>query len=68
MSKQSSKGILCGELQTNNLSSAYVELLTGMISGDMDCFMENENLLPEEPNGCRRKSRGTKATDRQDNT
>ena len=26
----------------------------------MYCFMENENLLPEEQNGCRRKSRGTK--------
>ena len=23
-------------------------------------FMENENLLPEEQKGCRRKSRGTK--------
>ena len=26
MSKGSSKGKLCGELQTNNLSSAYVEI------------------------------------------
>ena len=36
------------------------KLLTGMISEDMYCFMENENLLPEERKGCRRKSRGTK--------
>ena len=25
----------------------------------MYCFMENENLLPEEQKGCRRKSKGT---------
>ena len=36
------------------------ELLTVMISEDMCCFMENENLLPEDQKGCRRKSRGTK--------
>ena len=36
------------------------KLLTGIISEDMYCFMENENLLPEEQKGCRRKSRGTK--------
>ena len=35
------------------------KLLTG-ISGDMYCFMENENLLLEEQKGCRRKSRGAK--------
>ena len=36
------------------------KLLTGIISEDMYCFMENENLLLEEQKGCRRKSRGTK--------
>ena len=36
------------------------KLLTGIISENMYCFMENENLLPEEQKGCRRKSRGTK--------
>ena len=35
------------------------ELLTGVISEDMCCFMENENLLPEEQKGCMRKSRRT---------
>ena len=36
------------------------KLLTGIISEDMYYFMENENILPEEQKGCRRKSRGTK--------
>ena len=36
------------------------KLLTGMISEDMYCFMENQKLLPEEQKGCRRKSRGEK--------
>ena len=36
------------------------KLLTGVISEDMYCLMKNENLLPEEQKGCRRKSRGTK--------
>ena len=36
------------------------KVLTGIISEDMYYFMENENLLPEEQKGCRRKSRGTK--------
>ena len=36
------------------------KLLTGIISEDMYCFMENENLLREEERGCRKKSRGTK--------
>ena len=36
------------------------KLLTGMISEDMYCFMENENLLPEEQKGCRRKNMGQK--------
>ena len=36
------------------------KLLTGIISEDMYCFMENENILPDEQKGCRRKSRGTK--------
>ena len=35
------------------------ELLTGVISEDMCCFMENENLLLEEQKGCMRKSRRT---------
>ena len=59
VSKESSKGKLCGELPTNNLSFANVEI-TGIIFKDMYCFMENENLLPEEQKGCRRKSRGMK--------
>ena len=29
-------------------------------SEDMYCFMEKENLLPEEQTNCKRKSRGTK--------
>ena len=33
------------------------KLLTGIISEDMYCFMENENLLPEEQKCYRRKSR-----------
>ena len=36
------------------------KLLTGIISEDMYCFMENKNLLPGEQKGCRRKSMGTK--------
>ena len=36
------------------------KLLTGIISEDTYCFMENENLLAEEQKGCSRKSRGTK--------
>ena len=36
------------------------KLLTGIISEDMHCFMENEKLLPEEQKGCRRKIRATK--------
>ena len=36
------------------------KLLTVIISEDMYCFMENENLFAEEQKGCRRKSRGTK--------
>ena len=35
-------------------------LLTGMISENMYSFMENENLLPEEQKGYRRKRRGRK--------
>ena len=36
------------------------KLLTGMISEDIYFSMENENLLPEEQKGYRRKRRGTK--------
>ena len=34
------------------------KLLTGIVSEDIYCFMENGNLFPEEQKGCRRKSRG----------
>ena len=44
------------------------KLLTGMISEDRYCFMENEDLLPEEQKGCRRKSTGTKDQLLTDNT
>ena len=55
------------------------KLVTGIILEDMYCFTENENLLPEEQKGCRRKrGRGGggggggggegSATDQQDNT
>ena len=42
------------------------KLLTGIISEDMYCFMENENLLPEEQKGCRGKKllKEGSATDR----
>ena len=36
------------------------KLRTSIISEVMYCFMENENLLPEEQKCCRRKSRGMK--------
>ena len=36
------------------------KLLKSIISEDMYCFMENENLLPEEQKGGRSKSRRTK--------
>ena len=36
------------------------KLLAGIFSENMYCFMENENLLPEEQKGCRKKSRGAK--------
>ena len=36
------------------------KLLTGIVSEDIYCFMENEHLFPEEQKGYRRKSRGTK--------
>ena len=35
------------------------ELLTGVISEDMCCFMENENLLPEEQKFSMKESRRT---------
>ena len=60
MSKGSSKGKLCGELQTNNLSSAYVEITYRYYFRGYVLFHGNENILPEEQKGCRRKSRGTK--------
>ena len=49
------------------------KLVTGIILEDTYCFTENENLLPEEQKGCRRKrGRGGggegSATDQQDNT
>ena len=31
------------------------KLLAGIISEDMYCFMENENLLPEEHKDCRKR-------------
>ena len=36
------------------------KLLTGIISGDMCCFMENEILLSEQQKDCRRKSKRMK--------
>ena len=60
MSKGFSKGKLCGEFRPVTCLPLKWKLLTGIISEDMYCFMENENLLPEEQKGCRRKSRGTK--------
>ena len=36
------------------------KLLTGIISGGMSCFIDNENKLPGEQKSCRRKNRGTK--------
>ena len=36
------------------------KLLTGIMSADMYCFMENEKLRPEEQKGGRRKNRRTK--------
>ena len=60
MSKGSSKGKLCGELQTNNLSSAYVEITYRYYFRGYVLFHGKQNLLPEEQKGCRRKSRGKK--------
>ena len=36
------------------------KLLTGIISEHLYCFLEEENIFPEEQKGCKRKSRGTK--------
>ena len=36
------------------------KLLRGIVSEDIYCSMENENLFSEEQKGCRRNSRGTK--------
>ena len=36
------------------------KLFTGMVAEDMYLFMENNHLLPEEQQGCRRKSKGMK--------
>ena len=36
------------------------KLITSIVSEDIYCFMESENLFPEEQKSCRRKSRGTK--------
>ena len=36
------------------------KLLTGVITGEMHDYLEQEKLLPEEQKGCRQGSRGTK--------
>ena len=36
------------------------KLMTGTIADEMYEYLENEHLLPDEQQGCRRKSRGTK--------
>ena len=36
------------------------KLITGIIADQMYEYLERENLLPDEQNGCRQKSRGTK--------
>ena len=60
MSKGSSKGKVCGELQTNNLSSAYAEITYRYYFRGYVLFHGKRKLIPEEQKGCRRKSRGTK--------
>ena len=60
MSKGFSKRKICGELQTNNLSSPYVEITYRYYFRGYVLFHGSENLLPEEQKGCRRKSKGTK--------
>ena len=60
MSKGSSKGNSVEKVRPITCLLLMWKLLTGIISEDMYCFMENENLLPEEQKGCRRKSRGMK--------
>ena len=60
MSKGSSKGKLWRTSDQEPVFRLCGNYLTGIISEDMHCFMENENSLPEEQKDCRRKSRGTK--------
>ena len=59
MSKGPSKGKLCGELQANNLSSAYVEITYRYYFRGYVLF-HGKRKLPEEQKGFRRKSRGMK--------
>ena len=35
------------------------KLLTGVIAEQMDAYLDQEKLLPEEQKGCRKGSRGT---------
>ena len=60
MSKGSSKGKLCGKLQTNNLSSVYVEIIYRYYFRAYVLFHGKRKLIPEEQKGCRRKKIGTK--------
>ena len=34
--------------------------MTGIMAEEMYVYLDGEGLLPEEQNGCKRKSRGTK--------
>ena len=60
MSKGSSKGNSVDNFTSITCLRLTWKLLTVVISEDMYYFRGNENLLPEEQKGCRRKSRGTK--------
>ena len=60
MSKRSSKGKLCGELHTNNLSSAYVEITYRYYFRGYVLFHGEKKLTCRGAKGCRRKSRRIK--------
>ena len=58
--KDSAKGNAVDNFRPITCLPLMWKLLTGIISEEMYCFMESDNLLPEERKGCRRKSKGTK--------
>ena len=58
--KDPAKGNAVDNFQPISCLPVMWKLMTEIIAESMYVFLENENVLPEEQKGCRRKSRGTK--------